>query len=149
VIPLDNQRALDAISGALMPSMVRAFGVPANQDFSYPALPISPNLLSPSTMAAASSAIARESAPAASTAVAPQSSGDDLDARMERIAEQIGSHVAAAGTTSTGDTHIYQIKGLISPDNLKKVIKQQNRMVQNRQATVKATDSQRLTRRSQ
>jgi hypothetical protein len=52
----------------------------------------------------------------------------------------------AAGDT----THIHlNIKGMVSPDNAKKFLKQVNRMVSNRQATLNASNSLRITRRSQ
>jgi len=47
-------------------------------------------------------------------------------------------------------THIHvAVKGLISPDNMNKVIKKINHMVQNRQTTLNASNSLRVTRRSQ
>lgn len=51
-----------------------------------------------------------------------------------------------------GDTHVhinFPHGTLVSPDNLAKVAKKINRMVANRQITLKASDSLRLTRRSQ
>ena len=48
-----------------------------------------------------------------------------------------------------GPTQHYHIKGLISPDNMRKVIKQQNEMVRNNHARVVSSNSYRVTRRSQ
>ena len=145
VIPLDDQRALGIITSALMPTVVRALGTSSARDQYRPGP--GANLLSPSTMAAAGSAIVNAPAAVAAAAGMPQSAGD-LESRVETMAEHVASRISAAGAAPGGDTHIYQIKGLISPDNLKKVVRQQNRLVKNRQVHVRASDSLRLTRRS-
>ena len=61
-----------------------------------------------------------------------------------------GADPWGAGSSGGGDTHNhYYIKGMVSPDTLKKLAKTQNRMVKNRQLTVNASNSLRVTRRSQ
>jgi hypothetical protein len=104
-------------------------------------------LLSTQTRRAA--AASQFHATSASASVATPA-GFDAEA-MEKFANRVGSEInSGGGVDRGGDTHIHNnIKGLISPDNLKKVIKQQNRLVQNRRAVVKASDSLRVTRRSQ
>ncbi len=109
-------------------------------------------LLSQPTLRAASDA----QAPAAAVAAASPagSSPIDLEAHMERFAEKMNAQMQPEGRSSSGggegDTHVHvAVKGMISPDNLTKVIKKINRAVNNRQVTLKASDSQRLTRRSQ
>jgi hypothetical protein len=128
-------------------------------DFSAPSLPrempdmesLAANfggLLSAPTLRAASNA----QVPMAAVAGSPSATPMDLEARMERFAEKLGAQMQPESTSSdAGDTtHIHvNVKGLMDSGNLKKIMKKQNRMVQNRQATLKASDSLRVTRRSQ
>ena len=129
-------------ANGLNPQQASSSGGGSHQIVVVPLMATSGSMLSPSTMAAAGSAIAQAPSGGASIAAA----GGDLDARMEAIASNAFSRSAAA--SAGGDTHIH-VKGLISPDNLKKVIQQQNRMVKNRQVNLRASDSLRVTRRSQ
>ena len=104
-------------------------------------------LLSQPTLRSASNA----QVPMAAIAGSPSATPIDLEARMEKFAERIGSQLNSENR-SAGDTttHIHQnIKGMISPDNLKKVMKKMNQAVNNRQASLRASDSLRVTRRSQ
>jgi len=86
----------------------------------------------------------------AATAAAP--TGFD-SASMEKFADRIGTHMKDSGAVSGGggdQTHVHvNVKGMISPDNLNKVVKKINRAVANRQTTLNATNSLRVTRRSQ
>ncbi len=135
VLPLDDRRALDRITGALSAALVRSPG--ANL------------LLSRSTMAAAGAAMAR--APGGTASALPESPGE-FDARMGRIAEQAASRVATAGPGAMGDVHLHfpNVKTILSPKAfLKEIEGPLNRMVQNRQITINASNSLRLTRRSQ
>jgi len=89
-------------------------------------------------------------AAASAAGVAP--AGFD-SASMEKFADRVGTHIkdSGAGGASVDNSttiHVHN-QGLISPDNMNKVIKKINHMVQNRQATLKASDSLRVTRRSQ
>src|ERR1039458_3698649 len=93
---------------------------------------------------------------AASTAAAPPAGFDS--ARMERFADRVGDRVGkqisdSGGSQGTGggDVHIHapNLKGVIGSGDMKKVFKQAARMVNNRQLTLKASDSLRVTRRSQ
>ena len=77
----------------------------------------------------------------------------DLEAHMERFAAKIGAQMQPEGgsTNTPGEQttiHVH-VKGLMDSGNLKKIMKKQNQLVQNRQASLKASDSERLTRRSQ
>ena len=88
---------------------------------------------------------------AAATASAP--TGFDANS-MEKFADRIGKQVsrhAEAAPQGGGDIHINMpnVKGVVSPETFKKVTKHLNRMVQNRQITLNATNSLRVTRRSQ
>lgn len=146
VVPLENPNALDAISAALMPSLARALAAPANQDRAYPSIPNS--LLAPSTMSAASSAMVFP--PSAGTPSAgPQESSSDMNDRMDKFADNLESRLSSS--SGNGDVHIHMpnLKGVVSPESIKKVFKQAGRMVQNRQLTINATNSLRVTRRSQ
>jgi hypothetical protein len=106
---------------------------------------ISNALLSVPTLRTASAGFAASARVAASTGLDESSIG--------RIADRLGSQTnqgGGAGGSSAGDTHVHvHVKGMISPDNLNKVVKKINRAVQNRQTTLKASDSLRITRRSQ
>jgi hypothetical protein len=145
VVPLENPSALDAISAAFMPSLARALAAPANQDRTYPTIPTS--LLAPSTMSAAASAMMSPSA-AGPAPTFPEASPSDTDDRMEKFADHLESRLSSSGS---GDVHIHMpnLKGVVSPESIKKVFKQAGRMVQNRQLTINATNSLRVTRRSQ
>lgn len=107
---------------------------------------ISNALLSSPTMRIASASMAN---PTAIAAASNMHQGGFDDAAMAKLGDLIGSHLDASG--GGGDTHIhhYHIKGMLDPGNLKKIIAKQNSLVQNRQVTVRATDSLRVTRRSQ
>ncbi len=88
---------------------------------------------------------------AAATASTP--TGFDANS-MEKFADRIGRQVsrhAEAAPQGGGDIHINMpnVKGVVSPETFKKVTKHLNRMVQNRQITLNATNSLRVTRRSQ
>lgn len=104
-------------------------------------------LLSQPTLRAASDSQVPAAAVSASQASAPI----DIEAHMEKFAEKMGAQTNPENRDTGGDTtHVHvNVKGMISPDNLRKVIKKQNRMVANRQATVNASNSLRITRRSQ
>jgi hypothetical protein len=107
-------------------------------------------LLSQPTLRAASDSQVPAAAVSASLASVPI----DIEARMEKFAEKMSAQLQPQGRSSSGDgegdTHIHNnIKGMISPDNLTKVMKKMNRAVMNRKATLKASDSLRVTRRSQ
>jgi hypothetical protein len=74
----------------------------------------------------------------------------------EQAMERVVSRAAGLNRNESlanvgGDTHVthLHVKGLLDAGNLKKIIAKQNRMVQNRQVTVKSSDSLRITRRSQ
>lgn len=89
----------------------------------------------------------------AGTAVVP-ASGFDANS-MEKFADRIGKHINDSGSRTpsgggeSGTQINVHVKGMLDSGNLKKIIKKTNRLVSNRQATVKASDSQRVTRRSQ
>jgi hypothetical protein len=104
-------------------------------------------LLSASTLRAAST---RQAAVAAASTVAPAIFDE---AAMERFATRLveGQRNASNPAPAAGDTtHVHvNVKGMISPDNLNRVVKRINRAVGNRQATLNASNSLRLTRRSQ
>jgi hypothetical protein len=112
-------------------------------------------LLSQPTLRAASDAQGPAAAVAASSsAPAPM----DIESRMEKFAERMGSQMQPEGRASsgggggTGDTHVHVNfpKGaLVSPDNLKKLVKKINRGVQQSKLTLKASNSLRVTKRSQ
>jgi hypothetical protein len=106
-------------------------------------------LLSPSTMSAASSAMAPHSTVAAST-VAPQIFDE---APMERIAGRnadFGRNESPAA--GGGDTHVHNhitIKGSIDHGTIAGLVKKINQGVGNRRLTLNASNSLRVTRRSQ
>lgn len=107
-------------------------------------------LLSQPTLRAASDAQAPMAAVSASSSPSPM----DMEAHMERFASKMGAQMQPEGRSSSGGgdggtTIVNHIKGLMDSGNLKKITKKQNRMVKNRQLTVKASDSLRVTRRSQ
>ena len=103
-------------------------------------------LLSTPTLRAASGA---RGATAAASAAAVPPAGFDSNS-MEKFADRIGKQVNQGGQVQGDTTHVHvAVKGMISPDNLHKVIKRINRQVANRQTTLKASDSLRVTRRSQ
>jgi hypothetical protein len=103
-------------------------------------------LLWPPTRRAAAGAQAQAAAAAASVAVPAAFD----QAAMEKFADRVGKQINPEGGSTGDTTHVHvAVKGMISPDNLKKVVKKINRAVQNRQTTLKASDSLRVTRRSQ
>ena len=56
---------------------------------------------------------------------------------------------ASGGADGTGGSHIHvNVKGLVSPDNLNKVIQQINKRVQKGTSNLNSSNSQRVTRRS-
>lgn len=144
VIPLENDSALNAITGALLPGLARALAAPANQDRTFPSIPTS--LLSPSTMSAASSAMEPRF-----TSAAPDSSqsSSDLDDRMDKFAQNLESRLSQA--SREGDTHINMpnLKGILGAGEVKKFLRQVNTLVGNRRATLNSSNSLRVTRRSQ
>lgn len=101
-------------------------------------------LFSQSTLRAGSSARA-----ASAASMAPPAFDE---AAMERVVSRAaGSQrdsFPAPPAASAPQINVH-VKGLLDAGNLKKIIAKQNRMVQNRQVTVKSTDSFRITRRSQ
>ena len=105
------------------------------------------SLLSTPTLRAASAAMGP--APTEARSAAQQSSPD----RRSAISNEKDSRSDpwGEGASGGGDTHhhYYNIKGMVSPDTLKKLTNQQNRMVKNRQLTLNASNSLRVTRRSQ
>ena len=106
-------------------------------------------LLSQPTLRAASNGQVLAAAAAGSPAATPM----DVEARMEKFADRLAAQIQPEGASSAGEgvtNHFHiNVKGLMDAGNLKKIIAKQNRMVQNRQVTVKASDSLRVTRRSQ
>ena len=125
-------------------------------DFSAPSLPREMpdmeslaahlgGLLSQPTLRAASDSQVPTAAVAASPAATPM----DIEARMERFAEKLTAQITPPSTESSAPQISVHVKGLMDSGNLKKIIAKQNRMVHNRQATIKASDSLRITRRSQ
>ena len=109
-------------------------------------------LLSISTLRAASnSQVPAAAVSAGAQAVTPM----DLEARLEKFAARLGSQITPEGRSSSqeagggGPTINVHVKGMISSDNLNKVVKKINRAVANRQTTLNASNSLRVTRRSQ
>lgn len=107
-------------------------------------------LLSTPTLRGAASSLTQGDR-AVATASAP--TGFD-SASMEKFADRVGTQIKDNGSGgNSGDaaaTHVHvAVKGMISPDNLNKVVKKINRAVQNRQTTLNASNSLRVTRRSQ
>jgi hypothetical protein len=101
---------------------------------------ITNSLLSTPTLRAASAGMGSNAAMVAASGAAPARSADP----------DSSSRDSSGSDGSSGDTHIHMnIKGMVSPDNAKKFLKQVNRMVQNRQTTLNASNSLRVTRRSQ
>jgi len=87
--------------------------------------------------------------PAAVSAAAHVGSGGFDEASLTRLAERIGSHLDSSGGAA-GDTHLHaHVKGMISPDNLGKVMRKMSKRVQNRQSNLHASNALRVTRRSQ
>ena len=68
-------------------------------------------------------------------------SAKEVVAPLDDLKKELGG----AGQTQV---HVH-VKGLISPDNLGKVVKTINRKVANRQLTLHASNSFRVTKRSQ
>jgi hypothetical protein len=103
-------------------------------------------LLSVPTLRAASGNQASVAAAAdRAPAVFDQAAMEKLAGRMADSGRMTSDKPADGG----GDQIHVHVKGMISPDNLNKVVKKINRAVQNRQITLKASDSLRVTRRSQ
>jgi len=104
-------------------------------------------LLSTPTLRAAAGS--RRSTDAAAAAALPPVGFDS--ASMEKFADRVGKQVSQISQPAVSDqNHIHvNVKGMISPDNLNKVVKKINRAVQNRQTTLNASNSLRVTRRSQ
>jgi hypothetical protein len=109
-----------------------------------------PSLLAPSTMSVARSAVASSTPTIAAppSAVFPPTT-TDLDDRMARFAEHTQSLLTLLAEGGGVHLHMPNLKGIISPESIKKVFKQAGRMVQNRQLTLNASNSLRVTRRSQ
>ena len=108
---------------------------------------ISNALLSAPTLRAASAGMRSSAAFAA--AAAP---GQFDEARMAKFAERIQSQQSQRDTPESngGDTHIHvSVKGSVDHGTIAGLVQKINRKVKNRQLTLKATDSQRVTRRSQ
>jgi len=100
--------------------------------------------------AAAANASESEGAAASASAAAPGAVFDQ--AGMEKSFGRLLDQRQPNDSNDAGDTHIHNhiaVKGMISPDNLSKVVKKINRAVTNRQITLKSSDSLRVTRRSQ
>jgi hypothetical protein len=173
IIPISQDRGKEAamVSTASAVSNIPGydFGVPSvreRPDFNFSSTPIpreTPDvqamaarfggLLSVPTLRAATAASNQAARASAETA---SSSGSFDNASLEKFADRVGSHVAASQGPTTrkdsgaSDSHVHvNVKGMISPDNLNKVIRKISRQVQNRQATLNASNSLRLTRRSQ
>lgn len=105
-------------------------------------------LLSPSTLRSAGMSSS------AATAAAPASGASPFrldDAALAKLGEHIGSHIGShLKSSGGGDTHNHwNVKGMISPDNLQKLVKDINRKVLNGQLHLNSSDSLRITRRSQ
>jgi hypothetical protein len=88
---------------------------------------------------------------AAATAASP--TGFDSNS-MEKFADRIGKQIESRGIVRNdgeGALHINMpnLKGVVSPESLKKVFKQAGRLVQNRRLTFTASNSLRITKRSQ
>ena len=71
------------------------------------------------------------------------------DAAMGKLGDLIGAHLDASGGAGDTHNHHYNIKGLISPDNMTKVMSKMSKMVQQNRATLHCSNSLRITRRSQ
>jgi hypothetical protein len=105
-------------------------------------------LLSQPTLRAASDAQAPAAAVSVSSAAGTQPM--DIESHMEKFAEKLGTQLNPENVGGGDVSHIHvNVKGMVSPDNLNKVIKKINRAVANRQSTLNASNSLRLTRRSQ
>jgi hypothetical protein len=76
-------------------------------------------------------------------------------ASMEKFADRVGKQINDSGSSEGAgggsDVHMHMpnLKGIISSDCLSKVVKKINRAVNNRQLTLNASNSLRVTRRSQ
>jgi hypothetical protein len=107
---------------------------------------VSNALLSTPMMRIASAGLSNPSAIAAAANI--RQGGFD-DASMAKLADHIGQHLDRSGGAA-GDTHIHaHVKGMVSPDNLGKVMKQMSRRVKNGQSALHASNALRVTRRSQ
>jgi hypothetical protein len=100
-------------------------------------------LLSPSTLRAASSD------PRAIAAASNASQGGFDDAAIGKLGDIIGAHLDASGGAGDVHNHHWHVKGMISPDNLQKVMKQMSNRVLKNQSTLHSSNSLRITRRSQ
>jgi hypothetical protein len=100
-------------------------------------------LLSPHTLRLASSD------PAAIAAHSNKSQGGFDDAAMGKLGDLIGAHLDASGGAGDTHHHHWNVKGMISADNMAKVMDKMSKMVQQNRATLHASNSFRVTRRSQ
>jgi hypothetical protein len=104
-------------------------------------------LLSPSTLRAASAGMSSSAAIAASPSGA--SPGGLDEASMTKFAEHVAAHLDSSGAGG-GDTHIHNhIKGLLDSGTLAKTMDKMSKMVQQNRATLHASNSFRVSRRSQ
>jgi len=94
-------------------------------------------LLSAPTLRAASNA----QVPTAAVSASSSSQPVDIEGRMERFAEKMGEQSNPDNGAAGGDTtHVHlNVKGMISSDNLKKVVKKINLAVQKRHVMLKAS----------
>lgn len=103
-------------------------------------------LLSPSTMRAASAGMGSSVAAASASGAAP--AGFDK-ASMTKFAEHIAAHLEAS-RSGGGDTHIHNhIQGLLDSGTLIKTMDRYQRLVKQNRAAFTASDSLRVTKRSQ
>jgi hypothetical protein len=108
---------------------------------------ISNALLSAPTLRAASAGMTSTANLAAASGASPTARFDD--ATITKLGERIGSHLDSSGTTGdTTNIHVH-VKGSIDHGTIAGLVQKINRKVGNRQLTLNATNSQRLTRRSQ
>jgi hypothetical protein len=147
VIPLHNQRALDAISAAFIPALLRAMRAPANKDQAQPPFsPTAPLLSSSTLLSVASVGPGRgDTAAAASTA-----HGAILLTRplfLPSVGQSAAQLQPSCRTGETvdgrGDLYITIEPGM----NMQKTVKKISREVNNGKLRLKASDSLRTTRR--
>jgi hypothetical protein len=103
-------------------------------------------LLSSSTLRMASPGL---SDPAAIAASSNARQGGMDDAAIGKLGDLIGAHLDASGGAGDTHHHHWNVKGMISADNMAKVMDKMSKMVQQNRATLHASNSFRVTRRSQ
>ena len=119
VLPLTDPQAMERISNALLSSPTMRIAGAA--------------ITSPTTIAAASNL----------------SQGGFDDAALDRLGDKVGGHLDKSGGSDIHHHTHLNVKGMISPDNLNKVMKKMSQRVQNRQSNLHSSNTLRVTRRSQ